>query len=378
MDIAKEFFACLALKHAEKIGPKTCKAILLAYDTAYDAVQDVAHWGAKKIARAHQIELFRKETWRPQAEFEYKAAKLRSMKILTWGDTRYPDTLRNIPDPPLALYYRGDLSLISNPAVAVVGARKSTQYGLEQARSFSEALSRMGLSIVSGLARGIDRQAHLGGLAGVGSSIAVLGAGLDHKYPVENADVRQALEERGLVVSEYPPGTIPDANHFPYRNRIIAGLSLGVLVAEAANKSGSLITARLATEQGREVFALPGPLGQPTFVGCNSLLKQGACLVQSAEDIVHELAGSIDSELSGLALASSDIAPKKQEAAPVPSGLPPDEATLLAALHPVEKIHIDDLTRTLGWESSRVSQLVLILEINGLVRQWPGMTYTRA
>lgn len=389
MDIAKEFFACLALKHAAKIGPRTSKNILDAYDTAFEAVQDARSWRGKGLARADVVELFLKETWRKEAEFEYKAARIKGMNVLPWGDPRYPDKLRHIPDPPLALYFIGDLSLIQNPSVAVVGARKCTEYGLKQARTISQDLSRMGMTIVSGLALGIDRQAHQGGLAGVGSSIAVVGAGLDHGYPVENADVRQALENRGLVLSEYPPGTIPDAKHFPYRNRIISGLSLGVLVAEAANKSGSLITARLAAEQGRDVFALPGPLGQPTFVGCHTLLKQGACLVQSADEIMQELAQGIGTELdvaklstNGANGANGSIVPGKGQveaakpAPALPKDLEPDEAEVFAVLGPIDRTHIDDIGRRLGWDSSRVSQVLLMLEIKGLVRQWPGMTYT--
>ncbi len=370
MDVAKEFFACLALKHAERIGPKTHKAILDVYATAFEAVQDARNWQGRKLARADQVKLFLKETWRKEAEFEFKASRLRKMQVLPWGDPRYPARLQTIADPPLMLYYHGDISLVSNPSLAIVGARKCTKYGLDLARSISEQLSRMGLTIVSGLARGIDREAHQGGLAGLGSSIAVVGAGLDHDYPVENLDVRRALENRGLVLSEFAPGTIPERNNFPYRNRIISGLSLGVLVAEAANKSGSLITARLAGEQGRDVFALPGPLGQPTFVGCHTLLKQGACLVESAEDILSELSFSIGLELE---------APAKSEPAPtpaMPADMEPDEASVFAQLKPVDRIHIDGLCRELGWESSRVSQTLLLLEIKGLVRQWPGMHYT--
>lgn len=385
MDIAKEFFACLALKHADRIGPKTHKAILDVYETAFEAVQDAQGWKGRGLARVDQVKSFLAETWRPNAEFEYKSARLKKMDVLPWGDPRYPDKLRNIPDPPLALYYVGDLSLLNNPSLAVVGARQCTEYGLGLARSISEELSGLGLTIVSGLARGIDREAHQGGLAGLGSSIAVVGAGLDHGYPVENSDVRRALENRGLVLSEFAPGTIPDKNNFPFRNRIISGISLGVLVAEAANRSGSLITARLAGEQGREVFALPGPLGQPTFVGCHTLLKQGACLVESAEDILRALSFSIDLELgppkrvkneTPQAEASKDKPIPHEPAPALPKNLDADEAAVFSQLKPVDRTHIDKLSRNLGWDASRVSQVLLMLEVKGMVRQWPGMTYT--
>jgi DNA processing protein len=423
MDIAKEFFACLALKHARRIGPRTHKAILDAYPTAYDAVRDAANWHGRKLVRADQLKAFLEETWRPNAEFEYRSARLRGMRVLCWGDERYPEKLREIPDPPLALYYAGDLSLAANPSLAVVGARLCTPYGLRLARSISEDLSAMGLTVVSGLARGIDREAHQGGLAGVGSSIAVLGAGLDSDYPAENRDVRRALEERGLVLSEYAPGTIPEKNNFPYRNRIISGLSLGVLVAEAAGRSGSLITARLAGEQGREVFALPGPVDRPTSEGCHALLKQGATLVRDAEEILQELSLPIDREIAaarakkareplpadgqakaraadgaeagrqpGTAVGHTALHTASQAAAqpgpeaiakPAPprpqppmESLDPDEDSVLGRLGREERTHIDALCRALDWESQRVSRALLMLEMKGLAKQWPGMTYT--
>jgi DNA processing protein len=302
------------------------------------------------------------------------------------------------------LYLRGDASLLGNPGVAVVGARECTRLGLETAGRISAQLSKIGITVVSGLALGIDRQAHLGGLQGLGSSIAVLGCGLDVDYPQGNLDVRGELYERGLVVSEYGPGVKPRGGYFPVRNRLISGLSLGVLVAEAAHNSGSLITARLAGEQGRDVFAVPGPIGQPTFTGCHRLIKQGAALVESASDIVEilrfdfarELADVPDpvanDEENGVDVDRAVVKKKKAPTAPFDGaerqqrrrsplvdreamGLSPDEKRVLDLLDDADKMHIDALGRELAWDSSMVSRVLLLLEMRGAVRQLPGMWY---
>lgn len=397
LDAAKEFFSCLALRHTPGLGPRSWKSVLSGYESAYDAVSDARHWSSRKLLPRNRVEVFLSEPWRPGAEAEYRAARIFGARVITWFDPKYPKRLREIPDPPVLLYVVGDVSLLRNPSVAVVGARECTLLGLQSVQRISSELSRFGITVVSGLAAGIDRQAHMAGLSGIGSSIAVLGAGLDVHYPPENEDVRQALEQRGLVVSEFGPGTRPEARNFPYRNRIISGLSLGVLVGEAAARSGSLITARLASEQGREVFALPGPLGQPTFAGCHRLIKQGAALVESAEDIVRTLRYQFSAELMRVPKAlpvqaqAAPAQPAAQTAYPRPPAAPPpapaqpktlpesltdDERTLLAGLTQEGKVHIDSLIQALGWESHIVSRRLLVLEMQGLVRQWPGMYYS--
>jgi len=319
-----------------------------------------------------------------------------NLRLITWFDPRFPARLKEIPDPPILLYLCGDMSLLKNPAVAVVGARECTLLGLQSVERISSDLSRFGVTVVSGLAAGIDRQAHQSALNHVGSSIAVLGAGLDIHYPPENEDLRRALEAKGLVVTEFGPGTRPEARNFPFRNRIISGLSLGVLVAEAASRSGSLITARLATEQGREVFALPGPLGQPTFAGCHKLIKQGAALVENAEDIIRALRYQFAAELvkvpaslpaaeplqpqSAAAHAAAAPAPAEPPRQPksVPENITKDERALLDALTLDGKTHIDTLIQALEADSAAVSRRLLVLEMQGLVRQWPGMYYSLA
>ncbi|WP_319466483.1 DNA-processing protein DprA [uncultured Pseudodesulfovibrio sp.] len=416
MDMQKEFFACLALRHTPRLGPVFWKQLFARYDSVFDAVQDAAFWpsrgfearGVKQLAKACATEV-----WRKKAEAEYKAALHAGMTAITWFDPRFPQSLRDIEDPPLLLYVAGDVSLLGNPGVAVVGARECTPLGLESAGRISTQLANIGITVVSGLALGIDRQAHLGGLRGIGRSIAVLGCGLDIDYPRGNRDVRQALERNGLVVTEYGPGEGARGSNFPYRNRIISALSLGVLVAEAAHNSGSLITARLAGEQGRDVFALPGPLGQPTFTGCHRLIKQGAALVENAEDIVAILrydfarelenipdpepakeADEIDASEAKVKKAAKKSSEKKveperdvpdSEKRPLrkrPSAveredivLNEEEQEVMAVLNQMDKVHIDALGRDLEWESARVSKVLLMLEMRGAVQQLPGMWY---
>ena len=214
--------------------------------------------------------------------------------VITLGDPLYPAALLEIPDPPVLLYVKGDPALLSRQSIAVVGARSATPQGEANAESFSRALSEAGLCIVSGLALGIDAAAHRGGLAGPGSTVAVIGTGADRIYPARNAALARQIAEAGVIVSEFPLGIGPLAHNFPRRNRLIAGLAQGVLVVEAALKSGSLITARLATDCGREVFAIPGSIHSPVARGCHQLIRDGAKLVESAEDILEELGATPD------------------------------------------------------------------------------------
>src|SRR5512134_1757597 len=212
--------------------------------------------------------------------------------IVTLADAAYPRSLLEIPDPPALLYVRGRIELLAVNALAIVGSRNGTAQGLSNAESFARTLSRSGLTIVSGLALGIDAAAHRGALDGPGSTIGVLGTGIDVSYPARNSELFAALAGRGAIVSEFPLGTPPVAANFPRRNRIISGLARGVLVVEAALDSGSLITARLAGEQGRDVYAVPGSIHSPLSKGCHALIRQGAKLVESAQDVLGEIAGA--------------------------------------------------------------------------------------
>lgn len=214
--------------------------------------------------------------------------------IITQASESYPKLLKEIPDPPILLYVKGQKELLPDPQIAIVGSRNSSRLGLETAKDFSSYLSSVGLTITSGLATGIDAAAHKGGLLGQGKTVAVVGTGLDRVYPASNHNLARQIANEGVIISEYPLGTKPMAYHFPQRNRIISGLSVGVLVVEAALKSGSLITAKMAMEQGREVFAVPGSIHNPHAQGCHQLIRSGAKLVSSGQDILEEIFSIIE------------------------------------------------------------------------------------
>jgi len=392
-DEQKEFEACLALRHTVGLGPRTWKALLSHYRSAGAAVSRSGQWVGLGLAGRKQAESFQARTWVQEAEDEFSRAASDGHKVLLWADPGYPERLRQIPDPPLFLYCSGRPELALGPSLAVVGSRDCSAEGLKAAEKISLGLSEAGVTIISGMARGIDRQAHFAGLRGPGSSVAVLGTGLDVLYPFKNFELREALIREGLLLSEFAPGTRPAGRNFPRRNRIISGLALGVLLVEAALKSGGGITARLALEQGREVYAVPGPEGQASFEGCRDLIEQGATPVVSAHEIILDLAPQLRIELKGITRRSFKAPEMKQAGTreegrgdrPVaPTGpdfsdLNPDEKALALVLCPgkdARKMHIDAVGRDLGWEISRVSRVLLELEIRGLVRQWPGMWYS--
>lgn len=282
--------------------------------------------------------------------------------VITLGDSMYPRALLDSADPPLLLYAQGRCELLQAPALAVVGSRNPTPQGTDNARAFSSHLSRAGLTVVSGLALGIDAAAHAGGLDGAASTIAVVGTGLDRVYPRRNLGLAHRIADQGLIVSEYPLGTPALAPNFPRRNRIIAGLTRGTLVVEAALKSGSLITARLANEAGREVFAIPGSIHSPQSRGCHALIRQGAKLVETATDILEELclpAPAID----GRALPPGAAAPTGDD-------------PLLAALG-FDPVTLDALAARTGHSAADLSSRLLGLELEGLVARLPGQLFQR-
>jgi DNA processing protein len=285
----------------------------------------------------------------------------RGNRLVTLADANYPAALLHIADPPLVLYARGRIERLAGPALAVVGSRNPTPGGAADAESFAQVLADAGLTIVSGLALGIDAAAHRGGLRGAASSMAVVGTGLDRIYPARNRDLAHALARDGLLLSEFALGTPPVPSNFPRRNRIISGLSRGCLVVEAALQSGSLITARQALEQGREVFAVPGSIHSPLSKGCHWLIKQGAKLVESAQDVLDEL------QLPAPAPAVSPDALR----APAPQ-----EAAVLAALG-FDPIDLDTLCARTGLTPDAASAMLLKLELDGYLDHVPGGLYQR-
>lgn len=364
-----ELRACLALRHTKGLGARTWKRLLEKWDSAAEAVAHCAQWTAQGVVTAKVQAEFQSGAWRAKAESEARTARNMGYETVFWQD--YPEYLRQIPDPPLFLYSMGDASLLSRPCVAVVGSRQASSYGLGMAEGIAQDLSRAGICVVSGMALGIDAAAHTGALAGVGSTIAVLGTGIDRVYPAANTSLRNAIAKQGLLISEFAPGTRPEGSNFPHRNRIVSGLSLGVLVVEGALGSGSLVTARLALHQNREVFALPGPANMKTYQGCHQLIREGACLVQSAEDILRELKPHLAAEF----VIPPDSTPAPEPAAPPRQPEDPDHAKLYAHLISGPR-HIDELARLSGWPAEKVSAALLFMELQGLVKQLPGMYYS--
>ncbi|MCK6412218.1 MAG: DNA-processing protein DprA [Azonexus sp.] len=291
--------------------------------------------------------------------------------IVTLADAAYPPALLQIPDPPTLLYVRGRLELLHSTGLGIVGSRNASAQGLRNAEDFARTLAGAGLTITSGLALGIDAAAHRGALAATGATIAVIGTGVDRVYPARNKDLALAIAEHGAIVSEFPLGTPVMAHHFPRRNRIIAGLSLGVLVVEAAPESGSLITARLAGEQGREVFAIPGSIHSPLARGCHRLLKQGAKLVESAADILEELTA----QLTQPALLEKRASRIAESGSAAVDGAEAD-TPLLAALG-YDPCTFDELAVRSGLGSSALSAALLDLELAGKIAPLPGNRYQR-
>jgi DNA processing protein len=278
-------------------------------------------------------------------------------------DAAYPPLLNALPGAPAWLYVKGRPEVLHQPMLAIVGSRNATPQGCRDASAFARHLAEAGLTIVSGLAEGIDTAAHEGSLTGSGSGVAVVGTGLDRVYPAKNRDLAHRLSAGGALVSEFALGTPPKPGHFPRRNRVISGLALGVLVVEAAPQSGSLITARLAGEQGREVFAIPGSIHSPLAKGCHHLIRQGAKLVESAEDILEELRGTWAPKPRGRSVSVQNA----EEMA---------ETGLLSLLDSTPR-SLDELAAGSGLTVDRLSAMLLTLELEGRVAPVPGGLYQR-
>ncbi len=357
---ADEFDAWFRLLETPGLGREGVRRLLAAFGSATQVLQ------ASQAARQQVVGPLLAQALDSAAE--HFPARLRAAhvwlaggearRVLCIGDEDYPALLLQTPDPPLLLYVQGRVELLDRRCLAIVGSRNASAQGVDNARSFAAHLSRQGWTIVSGLAFGIDGAAHEGGLEGAGSTVAVVGTGLDRVYPARHRALAHRIASAGVLISEFAPGTPPLPPNFPMRNRIIAGLARGTLVVEAALQSGSLITARQAAEYGREVFAVPGSIHSPLSRGCHSLIRQGAKLVESADDILDELQGP------GVATAAAAPTPAERRD-PVLQALGHDPATL------------DALCARTGWSAQQLSARLLELELEDRVARLPGGLYQR-
>jgi DNA processing protein len=354
----KEVHDWLRLTQIHGVGSETARKLLAVFglpEQIFSAsFDDLSHLIGGKLA--HRI------LAKPDADFYSLLEKtihwcsLPQRRLLTLADTDYPSALLNIPDPPVLLYVLGNFQLLHTASLAVVGSRHASVQGKKHAHDFSLNLSRAGFCISSGLAAGIDAAAHLGGLSGPASTIAVIGTGIDKIYPTSNRELAIRIANEGCVVSEYPLGTSPLSYNFPRRNRIIAGLAKGVLVIEAAEKSGSLITARMALEQGRDVFAIPGSIMSPQSKGCHLLIKQGANLVDGVDDLLnyYSMPTSIHTQ-----------------------NLPTVQAHPILNSMGFDPIHVDEIAQRMNLEVAYLISELLMLELDGCVEILGGSRYRR-
>ena len=355
----------LALLRTQGLGAGRVRRLLQRFGSAAAILAaKPADWRDAGCSEAQIAALARPDHDGAEADLRWLAADPQH-HYLDDRDPRWPTLLAETQGAPLGLFAVGDLGLIGEPQLAIVGARATSAQGRDHARAFAGDLARAGLVITSGLALGIDAAAHQGALDAGGTTVAVCGNGLDRVYPARNRELARTIAERGLLVSEFPPGTAPRPEHFPRRNRIISGLSLGVLVVEAQLESGSLITARLAAEQGREVFAIPGSIHNPMARGCHALIRDGATLTESAADILVELAARLTPLLGPATLA----APPAQPSDPV-------ERAVLAARGDAP-IAIDSLAATLSIGIAELGAVLLSLELQGLVEAQAGERFSR-
>jgi DNA processing protein len=364
--MAENMFSWLALSLVPGVGSVLIKRLLDRFNTP----EAVFRAPLKDLLRIEGLGQrvageIRKGPSERAVEKELSLLKKTGGRVVTLKDDDYPKRLKDIYDPPALFYLRGELRREDELAVAIVGSRKTSGYGREITERIGEDLARHGVTVVSGMARGIDSVAHHGALQGGGRTIAVLGCGVDVIYPSENRNLFYRIIDQGAVVSEFPMGSPPEAGHFPRRNRIISGLSMGVVIVQASADSGSLITAGYALEQGREVFAVPGNVGAEGSRGTNQLIKEGAKLVEASEDILEEILPQWrrDEEMA-----------RKREAPAL--HLTEGEKSLYGLLSETP-LHIDAIIRESRLDPGSVSSILLNLELKGLISQWPGKCFSK-
>ena len=338
-------------------GPKLALKAPLA---ALEEVQGVSAAVAVEIRQGRKDEL----------DKSLRLIEEHGASIVTFADPAYPPLLKHIHDPPPLLYVKGTLETADRNAVSIVGSRRATHYGKTVAKKLAGDLARMGITVVSGLAYGVDAAAHRGALEAGGRTIAVLGCGVDVVYPRANSKIHKSIPDSGALISEFPMGARPDAGHFPMRNRIVSGLSLGTLVIEAPRKSGALITARLAMEQNREVFAVPGNIFSPYGEGCHLMIKDGAKLVENVYDII----GEIEVGLEGLERERS--AARTDETVGTGTKMSADERKVFDYLS-MAPLHIDAVIEDCDLTASRAASALVTLELKGLIQQLSGKQFIR-
>ncbi|MEI7612123.1 MAG: DNA-processing protein DprA [Betaproteobacteria bacterium] len=349
--------AWLRLALIPGIGGVTQRKLLTAFGLP-EVIFSTSRASLAQVISVRSVDLLIETDNSAHVESALRWSESEGQQIVTLADPEYPQLLLQIPDPPILLYVRGRIDLLNKPALAIVGSRNPTPQGIQNAERFAAALSQAGLSITSGLALGIDAAAHRGALAVDGDTVAFIGTGIDRIYPAKNKQLTIDIAHTGAIVSEFPLGTPASASNFPRRNRLISGLSLGVLVVEAAIESGSLITSRLACEQGREVFAIPGSIHSPQSRGCHQLIKQGAKLVETVQDVLDELRWNI-----GIPPLEDSIFSK-----------PPTYSVLLSAMG-FDPLGIDQLAQRTGLPVHELFVALLQLELEGRVASLSGGRY---
>ncbi|WP_006787027.1 DNA-processing protein DprA [Thiorhodospira sibirica] len=392
----EQLYAWLCLTHTPSIGPVRFAAILAHYGSAQAAVADgLAAW--RELGLKQATRRFIQQCPHPGVEADLAWAQQPGHYLLTWLDPRYPPLLKELNDAPPVLYVLGDPEVLALPQLAIVGSRRPSPGGIDTTATLSRQLSEQGLLISSGLALGIDAIAHEATLNAQGISIAVIGTGADRVYPARHRALAHRLVEQGAVVSEFPIGTSPKAENFPRRNRILSGLSLGTLVVEASVRSGSLITARLAAEQGREVFAVPGSIYNPLSHGCHQLIRQGAKLVETVEDILEEMAPLLairghtlaqratahhspaEQAAQGVTIASTQPSPALHTGEQDDSGTDDSDANAQHLLDCMgyDPVGMDLLVHRSGLTIAAISSMLTTMELKGYVESSPGGRYVR-
>ncbi|HJZ68923.1 MAG TPA: DNA-processing protein DprA [Blastocatellia bacterium] len=364
----------IALSFVIGVGSRTAAMLIDRFSSPTSVFEASAHALESALLKRETIEAFKSAEPREKAAREIDAIAKLGGQVLTLTDERYPKLLRETYDPPIVIYCLGDLAAaLAQPAIAVVGSRHCSTYGRNVAEKLSRELAERGITIVSGLARGIDSAAHRGALDGRGLTIAVMGTGLDAVYPKENNKLAARIVEQGALVTEFPLATPPVSQNFPFRNRVISGLALGVMVVEGAERSGSLITARLAYEQGRDVFAVPGNITSAKSFGPNYLIKDGAKLVQTWRDVIEEF----PAEVKATILAAERGEQRIEKVRVDQVELSETERRVFGMLNADEPVHIDQLIARSGLNLGELMGALLQLEMADRIRQLPGKSFVR-